>query len=157
MRREIDLIVVHHSAGWGGTFEEIRNLHVKGNGWSDIGYHAIITNGKDIGGKLSSDAPLGMLFRGRPEQTPGAHCRGSNRSSLGVCVIGNFETMPANNEQTQTLTYLLREWCQRYNLPCDTSVIVGHKEVHGHHSNSCPGINLFLQLPRIIRHAAKVM
>ena len=151
MARQIDTIIIHHSAGSGGSLEEIRRIPVEDNGWSDIGYHAIITNGCDIGGRLSEDAPLGMLFWGRPEYIVGAHCRNNNVGSLGVCVIGNFDTMPVPPEQEHTLVLLLKDWCDRYGVLKDRAEIIGHREAPGHHSNACPGQNLFVRLPHIIK------
>ena len=78
--REIDLIVVHCSATPEGkhfSTETIRNWHVNGNGWSDIGYHWVV----ELDGKVRA---------GRPEQRVGAHVKGYNRSSIGICYVGGM-------------------------------------------------------------------
>jgi len=54
--------------------EEIRRWHVEGNGWSDIGYHYVIRR-------------CGLIETGRDESTPGAHVRGHNTGSIGVCMV----------------------------------------------------------------------
>lgn len=78
--RDIDLIVVHHTASpQTTTFDSIRNYHIHDRGWSDIGYHYVID-------------PDGMLYLGRPVWRIGAHVRGKNSKSVGVSAIGNYET-----------------------------------------------------------------
>ena len=55
--------------------DEIRDWHVNGNGWSDIGYHAVIRRS-------------GQIEFGRHFDDPGAHVQGKNYQSVGVCVVG---------------------------------------------------------------------
>ena len=77
----IERLVIHHSASARSTtFAAIKHWHTdappKGNGWSDIGYnYVILGNGK--------------LRVGRPLPTTGAHAKGKNSTSIGVCVVGN--------------------------------------------------------------------
>ena len=54
---------------------EIRRWHVEERGWDDIGYHWLIDRG-------------GELLNGRPETVAGAHVKGQNATSIGVCLIG---------------------------------------------------------------------
>lgn len=54
---------------------EIRRWHVEGNGWSDIGYHFVIDR----------DGSVGV---GRPLDKQGAHVKGHNATSIGICLIG---------------------------------------------------------------------
>ena len=75
---------------------------VTGFGWFDIGYHAIIT----------SD---GRYFQGRPDKIIGAHCKGDNADSLGVCVTGkNKEDF--TEVQFKTLAVYLRQMVDKYML-----------------------------------------
>ena len=60
------------------TVETIRRWHVEGRGWSDIGYHFYI----DLEGKI---------FKGRDISKLGAHCKGHNRNSIGLCYCGGVE------------------------------------------------------------------
>lgn len=55
--------------------KEIRRWHVKERGWSDVGYHFIIKRD-------------GMIEKGRPLSRAGAHVRGHNRGTIGVCYVG---------------------------------------------------------------------
>ena len=79
--RDIDTIIVHCSDTPNNrnvTVKEIRDWHVKGNGWDDIGYHFIIYRNGDI-------------MTGRPVHIAGAHCYGRNSNSIGICLIGRDE------------------------------------------------------------------
>lgn len=79
--RPIDKIIIHCSAtkpsmDWGA--KEIRKVHVEQNGWSDIGYHYVIKRD-------------GTIENGRPVKEVGAHVRGYNANSIGVCLIGGID------------------------------------------------------------------
>jgi hypothetical protein len=52
--------------------ETIRHWHVSENGWADIGYHFVI----------EGDA---RIRQGRSIDTVGAHVRGHNMGTLGIC------------------------------------------------------------------------
>lgn len=76
--REINKFIVHCSASPNDRdigAAEIYKMHVDGNGWSDIGYHYIIRRD-------------GRIEFGRPIEKIGAHVRGENTGSVGVCLIG---------------------------------------------------------------------
>lgn len=83
---------------------EIRRWHTdpkpKGRGWRDIGYHYVIKRD-------------GTLQLGRPIGQQGAHVRGHNVGSVGICLVGgmNKRTGKAINdytdEQWQTLTMVV--------------------------------------------------
>ena len=79
--RKIDRIVLHCSAtpeGKDYSVETIRDWHVNGNGWSDIGYHYVI--------RLDGSVELG-----RPIDKAGAHVKGHNKTTVGVCYIGGCD------------------------------------------------------------------
>ena len=79
--RTIDKIIIHCSATPEGrdiSTETIRSWHVKGNGWSDIGYHFVI--------ELD-----GAVKNGRALHKMGAHTRGENAHSIGVCYVGGID------------------------------------------------------------------
>lgn len=56
----------------------IRKWHVEENGWRDIGYHFIILRD-------------GTIQEGRPVDQVGAHCRGLNAHSIGICLVGGVD------------------------------------------------------------------
>ena len=95
---DIRYLVVHCSdTDSRHTAEDIHAMHL-GFGWHGIGYHAII----------EAD---GRLVMGRPCFWQGAHVRGHNGESLGVCLIGRDGF---SSTQLKTLADLLREWQARY-------------------------------------------
>ena len=79
--RKIDKIILHCAATPEGrdiSMETIKSWHVKGNGWSDIGFHYVI--------ELD-----GTIKEGRPMHRSGAHTKGHNTGSIGVCYIGGID------------------------------------------------------------------
>ena len=102
--REINKIIVHCSAtreGENFDVAEIRKWHVEGRGWSDIGYHFYI----DL---------YGQIHKGRDIAKMGAHCKGHNRNSIGICYCGGVEADgktpkdTRNTEQKEALLCVLR-------------------------------------------------
>lgn len=124
---EVTHLVIHHSATPGGNVEAFRREH-KARGFDDIGYHAVICNGR--GG---AD---GMIEPGRSEQFQGAGVYRNNRGKLHVCLVGNFETAYPTDAQLETLGDLLDRWLDAY----PKAAVVGHKEVTlPGHPTACPG------------------
>ncbi len=118
-RSTTNLIVLHHAAAVSCTAQQVDSWH-KNNGWSGIGYHFFITKTGDI-------------YRGRPLWAVGAHASGSNNSSVGICVEGNYETettmpYPQKAAVKELLSYL------REIYP--NADIKGHKETG---ATGCPG------------------
>ena len=132
--RNINLIVVHHSASsLDTTTEMIRVWHVIDNGWSNIGYHAVIE--KD-----------GILHPGRDITRVGAHARGANKGSLGICVVGN-NLLPGRKwtgAQIATLGKTLEVWLMMF----PGSKIAGHCDV-GTTATACPGLDIRALFPRL--------
>ena len=70
--------------------DAIRRWHTdpkpKGRGWADIGYHFVITRS-------------GEIQSGRPIHLQGAHIKGHNKHSIGVCLVGGLDHngTPENN------------------------------------------------------------
>lgn len=52
----------------------------------------------------------------RADNDEGAHCKGHNFDSLGVCLEGNFDTEIPTNEQVVVLEDLLRKLCVEYKI-----------------------------------------
>jgi N-acetyl-anhydromuramyl-L-alanine amidase AmpD len=79
--RDIDLIVVHCSATRSNQevgASHIREWHILRNGWSDIGYHYVIKRN-------------GVIQAGRPLARAGAHTKGYNSHSIGICLVGGLD------------------------------------------------------------------
>ena len=128
--REINKIIVHCSAtreGENFDVAEIRKWHVEGRGWSDIGYHFYI----DL---------YGEIHKGRDIAKIGAHTKGQNRNSIGLCYCGGVEADgktpkdTRNEEQKQALICVLRTLKAMY----PNAVIHSHKDFA---NKACPSFD----------------
>ena len=80
MRRRTDFIVVHCSATPPDSdigADEINDWH-ESRGWNGIGYHAVIRRD-------------GQIEFGRHFDAIGAHVKGHNARSVGVCLVGGVD------------------------------------------------------------------
>lgn len=102
--RQIHKIVVHCSDSDRPSHDNIETIRAwhKERGWDDIGYHYVITQN-------------GGLFVGRKEWEIGAHVKGHNADSLGICLTGGPKTI-ASDAQRKALDILLQKLCRQYNL-----------------------------------------
>lgn len=128
--RPISKIIVHCSATprhKDFSAEDIRDWHVKGNGWDDIGYHFVI--------RLS-----GSIEYGRMVDKYGAHVRGENLDSIGVCYVGGMNKDMTEWEDTRTeeqkesLLLLLKTLKKLHNK----AEIYGHKDFS---TKMCPSFD----------------
>ena len=125
--RCIDLIVIHCSATRATrsyTVDDCRRDH-RARGYADIGYHFYITRD-------------GVVHRGRPLHTEGAHARGFNRRSIGICYEGGLD---AKGHPADTRTPQQKDTLHRLLLRLKTDYpnvrIVGHRDLPGV-TKDCP-------------------
>jgi len=129
--RLIDTIIVHCAAtppslDWGA--DDIRRLHTDSFGWSDIGYHYVIRRD-------------GTLEHGRDVQRKGAHAKGRNEGSIGICLVGGVDeaNQPDANftdAQMKTLRSLiigLKDWF-------DIREVMGHRDTGA--KKACPSFGV---------------
>jgi N-acetylmuramoyl-L-alanine amidase len=127
--RSINEIIIHCSA----TREEqqvsvdtIRDWHLA-KGWNDIGYHFYI----DLDGTIN---------KGRDIDKMGAHCKGHNRNSIGICYCGGVEAdgkTPKDTrtqEQKDSLLHVLKTLKAMY----PEAVIYSHSEFA---AKACPSFD----------------
>jgi len=98
---------------------EIQNMHL-GFGWDGIGYHQVIRRD-------------GTRESGRPDYWKGAHVKGVNDRSLGVCLIGRTSFTEA---QMHSLATLLFEWLKKY----PSARVLGHRDAVETHK-TCPNFD----------------
>jgi len=122
--RVINEIILHCSATWSKQdigAKEIRQWHVKGNGWRDIGYHYVIRRN-------------GQIEPGRDLSEVGAHCTNHNQRSIGICMVGggpNGEDKEFTKAQFDSLALLVKYLRERF----PKATIYGHKEFA---NKACP-------------------
>ncbi|HEY3425997.1 MAG TPA: peptidoglycan recognition family protein [Negativicutes bacterium] len=133
-RASTDLIVIHHIglADVDVSAAEIHRWHLA-NGWSGIGYHYVIHKN-------------GMIERGRPRDTVGAHTYHYNDSSIGIALDGNFEDSIPTDAQLERAAMLVAALSHIYNICPDDNNLLGHRDLN---STLCPGKNLYIQLSRV--------
>lgn len=136
MERKINKIIVHCSDSMFGDALAIHAWH-KQRGWSRIGYHYVITNGCLEKGTPYNPEHDGEIEVGRYVHKVGAHCKGHNDDSIGLCLIGASHFTP---RQVITLRDLLRYLMTKYRV--QVSGVLGHNELNEH--KSCPGFDMDL-------------
>ena len=120
-------ICIHHSAtADGGKLDAaaIRRYHVETNGWDDIGYHYLVERVDGVP----------HIVEGRNWKFQGAHCPALNATHLGVCIVGNYDLAPPDDE----LLRLLESLCNTLMRQEGTHIrnIVYHCD-YSH--KTCPG------------------
>lgn len=113
--RNINLGIVHCSDSHFGDAKLIDKWH-KEKGWSGIGYHAVILNGKRKSKSQYKPEDDGLIEMGRPIEKVGSHCKGWNSKSIGVCLIGKDHFTPS---QYRSLRYFVQLMKERHGLSID--------------------------------------
>lgn len=126
--QEIKEIIIHHSGKQHHSIENIRTIHVTINGWDDIGYHYIIGNGVS-----TKD---GVIYKGRDIQFVGAHVKGHNTNSIGICLIGDFDNFTPTEKQLITVQKLIQKLMRLHHL--EIKNVLCHREFEGV-TKTCPG------------------
>ena len=122
-KENIDFLIVHCTDTQNDhqiTSSDIHKMHL-GFGWDGIGYHKVILRS-------------GKIENGRPEYWIGAHVKGKNEISLGVCLVGRDKF---TKKQFSSLEKVLRKWKALY----PNAKIVGHCDT-GDTIKSCPNFNV---------------
>ncbi len=159
--------VVHHSAGSNSytkaqspaVVRAIQLYHVRGNGWDDVGYNFLVDR-------------YGQVFEGRfggiERNVIGAHAQGFNTGSVGVALLGNYDSMALSAEARSALVRVLA-WrldvahvdpLTALSMPSGgnprfpTGVPVLLRPISGHRDvgfTSCPGSIVYGQLNLLAR------
>ena len=125
--RAWNVIVIHHSATAVGGAASFDRTH-RAKGEAGVGYHFVIGNGTDTG-----DGALETTFRWR-EQRDGAHAKGWDAQSVGICLVGNFEDARPSPAQMRMLVLLVKHLRARYGIPGER--VMAHSAVN---ATKCPG------------------
>jgi hypothetical protein len=168
----VQFAVVHHTAGTNSYTRSqsaaivrgIELYHVQGNGWNDIGYNFLVDK-------------YGQVFEGRfggvDRNVIGAHAEGFNTGSVGVAVLGTYNSsappLVARNALANLLAWRLDlahvdprstlTWASGGNPRFGSGIPVRLRAVSGHRDTgftSCPGAAFYAQLGAIAQKAAAV-
>lgn len=123
--RQIDKIIIHCSATKEGahfTAKDIDQWHQQ-RGWTEIGYHYVILLD-------------GTVEKGRDVEKIGAHTKGYNENSIGLCYIGGLdkdghEKDTRTKAQIQSMKKLIKSLQKQY----PQATLHGHYEFS---SKACP-------------------
>jgi len=154
---QVEHVIIHHSATFNSltNYENVvRNIylfHTQDRGWSDIGYNFLV-------------APDGTLFEGRSpgrqsvesDNIRGAHFCSRNSGTMGVCLLGNYNTAIPTDTALATIVRVTSWKLDKEGLgpfatishPTNSNlgVIAGHRDGC---ATECPGENLYAHLEDI--------
>lgn len=123
--RELSRIIIHCSAtppSMDIGVSKIREWH-KARGWSDIGYHFVIRRD-------------GRVQKGRALSRVGAHTKGHNGDSIGICLVGGV-----NEKGKPQANYTAEQWAELEELVAFLQNEHKIEVVHGHNryaAKACP-------------------
>ena len=132
--RKISKIIVHCSDSKWGNAAIIREWHLDRN-FADIGYHWIVLNGFPETSKDYIEHYDGLVELGRPESKPGAHCRGQNHDSIGICLIGVEDFTP---KQFDALERIVRGIQATHGI--SDGMVFGHRDFDK--KKTCPNFDV---------------
>jgi N-acetyl-anhydromuramyl-L-alanine amidase AmpD len=136
--RRIHWIIIHHSASSNPAQDSLAaikafhtgdtSLPIKWGkyetycrGWRDVGYHYFIDS-------------KGGRFKGRHEDIIGAHTKGHNAGSIGICLSGDGKF---SEDQMIELEVLCKELCEKHGI--SKQDILGHRDLA---ATECPGFDV---------------
>lgn len=130
-RKETTQLIIHCAAtkpSMDVGVREIRQWH-KARGFLDVGYHLIIRRD-------------GAIEAGRDLYQVGAHTKGQNSNSVGICLIGGVDEKmkPEDNfteAQYATLDKLVAQMITTFP---DLKRIIGHRDVDS--GKACPSFDV---------------
>ncbi len=121
-------IIIHHSwsqdSGNIHNWQEIGAYHTKVKGWNAIGYHFAVQ-------KVDNSYRYCI---GRGLDCVGAHTQGMNDVSVGICLIGEYDTHEPIDAQYWMIAELCKDLMRDFNIPIEN--IRRHSE---YAPKSCPG------------------
>ena len=145
-------IVLHHTAETGvangrtpvEVMRAIYAYHARTKKLGDIGYHFVID-------------PFGQIYEGKygGDFVVGGHAFCNNIGTIGIALMGNFQTQNPTPAQIQNLQKLLRNLAKKYEIDLNANEIfhgknlpnlIGHRDLS---PTACPGENFYQKLPQI--------
>ena len=131
-QQNVKYIVIHYTATpveRDFSAADIDAMH-KRRGWKGIGYHKYIRKS-------------GLVEKGRELREQGAHVRGHNHHSVGICYEGGVHAGSPNvgrdtrtDAQKEAMIRVIRDMLERY----PGAQVVGHRDMPGA-ATQCPGFD----------------
>ncbi|XP_043462746.1 peptidoglycan-recognition protein SC2-like [Leptopilina heterotoma] len=127
-------VVLHHSGSDGCTSQSTcsalirsrQNLHMDHYNWSDISYNFLI--GED-----------GNVYEGLGWGKMGERLSRFDHRSIGICIIGNFNSREPNSSAIETLKDLIKFGVSDGEIQSNYKLI-GHRQIS---ASDCPGDRLY--------------
>jgi flagellar hook assembly protein FlgD len=161
------LAIVHHTAGTNdytraqsaAIVRGIEVYHVLGNGWNDIGYNFLVDR-------------FGTVYEGRgggvDQNVVGADAQGFNVGTVGVALIGSFQSVAPTQAQQGALVRLLAWRLDVAHVDPESKVlytsagnykfhagrVVTLRTISGHRDTGpteCPGVRAYALIPVLTR------
>lgn len=131
---------LHHGASGSSslaTANAYAAYHIRSRRWGELGYSFVIA--------------AGTVLEGRGAGVEGAHTRGRNGVSHGICIAGDYTRQPPAAEDLDALVWLLQHGHDRgwWTAPQLTG---GHRDAPGA-TTACPGDALHRLIPDINNRA----
>ena len=126
-------IIVHHSATPIDDAVNMHKVHLARGMKNGLAYHFVISNGS----RKARDGEIYLSNRWKG-QLDGGHVKKQawNQTSIGICLIGNFEIRPPTSKQLSALEGLCEYLMKRCNLQAND--VTTHTLFHPKHT-VCPG------------------
>jgi hypothetical protein len=166
------LLVVHHTAGDNDIVDaeaEVRSVyayHAVTQGWGDVGYHLLIdSSGRVYEGRRGREPDASGQREIVSENVVAGHALDYNYGSVGIALLGNFQTRQPGQAALDALVEALAFMASRYGIDPTTSIsyvrargdgtalwrdqlnaISGHRDCI---PTECPGNNVYPLLPTI--------
>jgi LysM repeat protein len=137
-------IVIHHSATPVDDAMNMHNVHKNQRGMKNgLAYHFVISNGS----RKASDGEIHIGGRWKG-QLDGGHMKqlSLNKTSVGICLIGNFELQRPTSKQLKSLEALCKHLMKSCRI--SHSSVTTHKLLHPNHTK-CPGKHF--SLPSLLK------
>ncbi len=159
--KKVDKIVVHHTAENLMQDADDKTLmraiylyHTKTKWWWDIGYNYVVWQRGQI-----------YEWRAGGDYVEWAHVYGNNMGTVGISLIGNYETLHLNKDQKAGMLTAIEYVARKYGINLDeqstwaslcgswvgciwkslsTHRLIGHRDLW---ATSCPGKDLYSHLP----------
>ena len=128
-----DRIIIHHSATPIDDAVNMHKVHLARGMKNGLAYHFVISNGS----RKARDGEIYLSNRWKG-QLDGGHVKkhSANQTSIGICLIGNFEVRPPTSKQLSALEGLCEYLMKRCNLQVND--VTTHTIFHPKHT-VCPG------------------